>query len=153
MVLCHDLSAPVGPLLEVRAEIDAAGIRMPSAVVATKADDAGPGSLAALRGALPDLEVVTASILDEASLDGVRHLVWSLTGLIRVFTRRHGDRDADPMALPAGAVIRDVAAALHGDLAGAVRGARVWGSSAGFEGQRVGPEHRVQDGDVIELLV
>jgi small GTP-binding protein len=153
MVLCHDLSAPVGPLLEVRAEIAAGGIRLPSALVATKADDAMCGSLARLRDAIPDLDVVPASVLDEASLGGVRDVVWSLTGLIRVFTRRPGDDDADPLPLRDGAVIRDAAAALHGDLASGVRGARVWGSSARFDGQRVGPEHRVQDGDVIELLV
>jgi hypothetical protein len=46
----------------------------------------------------------------------------------------------------------DVADAVHHDLAEACAGARVWGPSAKFEGQRVGREHRVQDGDVVEIL-
>jgi ribosome-interacting GTPase 1 len=31
-----------------------------------------------------------------------------------------------------------------------LRHARLWGRS-GFDGQQVGPEHRVEDGDVVEL--
>jgi uncharacterized protein len=31
-------------------------------------------------------------------------------------------------------------------------GARVWGGSARFEGQRVGRDHVVEDGDVVEIL-
>jgi ribosome-interacting GTPase 1 len=33
------------------------------------------------------------------------------------------------------------------------RGARIWGSSARFDGQRVGREHVVADGDTIEIVV
>jgi hypothetical protein len=38
------------------------------------------------------------------------------------------------------------------DLAASFSGARVWGPSARFEGQRVGRDHAVQDGDVVEIL-
>ena len=31
-------------------------------------------------------------------------------------------------------------------------GARIWGPSARFDGQKVGREHRVLDGDTVELL-
>ena len=38
------------------------------------------------------------------------------------------------------------------DLGATFTGARIWGPSARFEGQRVGREHPVQDGDVVEIL-
>jgi hypothetical protein len=48
--------------------------------------------------------------------------------------------------------VTDVADAVHHDLAAAFSGARVWGPSARFEGQRVGRDHVVLDGDVVEIL-
>jgi ribosome-interacting GTPase 1 len=41
---------------------------------------------------------------------------------------------------------------VHHDLGASFRGARVWGSSAQFEGQRVGRDHVVMDDDVVEIL-
>jgi ribosome-interacting GTPase 1 len=41
---------------------------------------------------------------------------------------------------------------VHSDLAANFTGARVWGPSARFEGQKVGREHVVQDTDTVEIL-
>ena len=38
------------------------------------------------------------------------------------------------------------------ELAARLSGARVWGPSARFDGQRVGRDHEVLDGDVVEIL-
>jgi ribosome-interacting GTPase 1 len=46
--------------------------------------------------------------------------------------------------------VEDVARLVHKDLAGALKYARLWGR-AGFDGQHVGREHQVADGDVVEL--
>jgi ribosome-interacting GTPase 1 len=46
-----------------------------------------------------------------------------------------------------------VAEWVHHDLAATLVGARVWGPSARFDGQRVGRDHVVRDGDVVEILV
>ena len=110
------------------------------------------GRCARLSDALPGLEVLAVSILDEASLDAFRDLAWRLTGLIRVRLRANGSTDDEPLALHPPASVVDVADAVHHDLAAACIGARVWGPSAKFEGQRVGREHEVLDGDVVEVL-
>ncbi|MGH2652707.1 MAG: TGS domain-containing protein, partial [Actinomycetota bacterium] len=96
--------------------------------------------------------VVGVSILDDASLDGFRDAVWGLTGLRRVFTRRPGSADEDPLAVRAGATVADVAETLHAELGAACRGGHVWGSSARFPGQLVGRDHRVAEDDVIEVI-
>lgn len=41
---------------------------------------------------------------------------------------------------------------VHHDLAATFTGARVWGPSARFDGQRVGRGDAVRDGDVVEIL-
>ena len=72
-----------------------------------------------------------------------RDLVWRLTGLIRVRLRANGSTDDEPLALHPPATVVDVADAVHHELADACIGARVWGPSARFDGQRVGREHEV----------
>jgi uncharacterized protein len=48
--------------------------------------------------------------------------------------------------------VHDVAAEIHQELALRCQGARIWGPSARFAGQRVGRAHRLADGDVVEIL-
>jgi uncharacterized protein len=152
IVYCHDASSPVEPLLQVRAEVAEAGIDAPAMLAATRADEADDEAIDRLRRAVSDLEVLPVSVLDDASLDAFRDAVWRLTGLIRVFTRRPGSLEADPLAVKPGSTVADVAAELHGELELACRGAHVWGPSAKFDGQLVGRDHEVATDDVIEVL-
>lgn len=152
IVYCHDATAPLGPLREARTEVAGAGVDRPALLAATKLDDANPGALERIRRAVPDLSVIGVSILDDASLDQFREAIWELTGLLRVFTRRPGSAEEDPLAVGAGATVADVAEALHAELGAACRGAHVWGSSARFPGQLVGRDHLVAEDDVIEVI-
>ena len=45
----------------------------------------------------------------------------------------------------------DVARKLHSKLYKKFRYARIWGPSAKYPGEKVGPEHTMMDGDVIEI--
>jgi ribosome-interacting GTPase 1 len=141
IVFCHAANAPAAELETVRAEVRAAGIDLPAIVAATKTDEAPPF-------AHPELDVVPVSVLDDASLELLREAVWTLTGLIRVYLRDGGD----PVALHPPATVLDVARTIHHDLASTLTGARIWGPSARFEGQRVGAAHEVADGDSVEVL-
>jgi small GTP-binding protein len=154
IVYCLRLGADPAELTVVRHEIDAAGIDMPAILVATRADEAEAPDVALgdIAAAFPDLEVLPVSVLDETSVDAFRAAVWEMTGLIRVHLRSNGVVADEPLALDAGATVAEVADHVHHDLGATFSGARVWGQSARFEGQRVGREHAVLDGDVIEIL-
>jgi small GTP-binding protein len=142
MVLCHDATAPLEELDVIKRELVATGIELPSLVAATKTDEApAPAG------------TVGVSVLDDASLDRFRAELWKLTGLIRVFVRRPGDQESEPLALRPPASIADVAGAIHQELGQECTVAHVWGDSAQFPGQRVGRSHPVADGDTIEVLV
>jgi small GTP-binding protein len=149
---CARADADPAELAVVRAEIAAAGIDKPAFLAATRTDEADPGAMRRLAAAFPDLELVPVSILDEASLDAFRAAVWRLTGLIRVRLRKDGAVDPEPLALEPGSRVVDVADWVHHDLAASFSGALIWGPSARFAGQRVGREHVVVDGDVVEIL-
>ncbi len=152
IVYCHEASRPLDALHDVRAEVAAAGIDLPALLAATKLDDADDRALDRLRGALPDLPVVGVSILDDDSFDALREAIWRLTGLLRVYLRHGADVDDEPLALPDGATVRDVAAAIHRDLPDRFASARVWGPSARFPGQQVARDHAVEDGDAVEIV-
>jgi ribosome-interacting GTPase 1 len=91
---------------------------------------------------------VPVSVLDDESLDRLRDLLWRLTGLIRVYLRN----DDDPVALRPPVTVDDIAHSIHHELAARCEGARVWGPSAHFPGQRVGRAHELADGDSVEIL-
>ena len=152
IVYCSRANADPEELRPVRAEVTLAGIDKPAFLAATRADEASADAIERLRAAFPDLEVVPVSVIDEASLEAFRDAAWRLTGLIRVRLRRMGETDPEPLALDPGATVEDVADWVHHDLAATFIGARVWGPSARFDGQRVGRDHAVQDGDVVEIL-
>jgi len=152
IVYCGRADGDPHDLAIVRAEVAAAGIEKPSLVAATRADEAPPGAIERLAAAMPDLELVPVSILDESSLEAIRVAIWRLTGLIRVRLRTNGVTEDEPIALEPGATVADVADWVHHDLAASFSGARVRGPSARFDDQRVGRDHVVADGDVVEIL-
>jgi small GTP-binding protein len=152
IVYCHDASGPLGPLREAIAEVATAGVDRPSLLAATKMDETVPGALERLRLEFPELAVVGVSVLDETTLDAIRDEVWRLTSLLRVFTRRPGSTEEDPLAVRAGATVADVAEALHAELGASCRGGHVWGPSARFPGQLVGRDHHVAEDDIIEVI-
>ena len=151
IVLCHDATAPIEALDTIRAELAAAELDAPSVVAVTKLDESDAESVGRVADAT-GMPAIGVSILDDESLDRFREEVWRLTGLIRVLLRRPGEDETTPTALPPDATVVDAAATIHHDLAAASTGARVWGPSAKFDGQRVGPSHRLADGDVVEIV-
>jgi small GTP-binding protein len=153
MVLCHAAGEPPAGLAALRAELRVAGIDLPAIVAATRSDEAPEGAMEALRRALAaDLAVHAVSVLDDASLDALREAVWGLTGLVRIHLRRDGVTDPHPLALPPPVTVADVADAIHRELGAHCRGARLWGPSARFAGQQVGPTHHLADGDTVEVV-
>jgi ribosome-interacting GTPase 1 len=158
IVFCHAAGEPSELLDALRAEIEAAGIVKPAILALTKADELTDEEL---RGACDNACVdstqafqgaLAVSVLDDESLDRLRAAIWSLTGLIRVFPRRGGRVDDEPFAIPEGATVAEVADRVHHELAASCTGARLWGPSARFDGQRVGRDHVVRDGDVVEVV-
>ena len=73
-------------------------------------------------------------------------------GIVRVYSKApgHAPDKSRPFTLRHGQTVADVARLVHKDLEQSLRYARVWGHSA-FEGQHVGPEHPLSDGDIVEL--
>jgi len=86
------------------------------------------------------------------SLDTFRQAVFDRLEIVRVYTKVPG-KEADmaaPYLVPIGATVRDVAGKVHRDFIETIQSARIWGSGK-FDGQMVDREHRVEDGDILEI--
>lgn len=136
---------------------DPFALRLPALLVANKAD------LAADEGA--ELEVfreltgfrypaLAVSAQTGAGLDAVGPWLFRALSIVRVYTKAPGkppEKD-HPFTLRRGQTVEDAARLVHQDIARSLKYARVWGRS-GFDGRHVGRDHRLEDGDVLELHV
>lgn len=129
-------------------------IRLPTLLVATKADIAsGPEDLDALvELAGVDFPSLTVSTTMGEGLDRVAAFLFEHLGIVRVYTKLPGKppEGNKPFTVRQGATVLDVAMLVHRDIAGSLRYARAWGEQV-YDGQQVGPEHLVADGDIVEL--
>lgn len=133
---------------------DPFGVELPALLLANKAD-LDPDSrddLVALEELLGvDYPAMAVSAETGAGLDRLGPWLFERLGIVRVYTKAPG-KPADhgrPFTLRRGQTVADVARLVHRELADTIRFARLW--SAGHDGQHVGRDHAVEDGDVIEL--
>jgi ribosome-interacting GTPase 1 len=129
-------------------------IHLATLLVANKGDlDPGPDEAWVLEELLGvRYPVLTTSARTGQGLDRLGAMLFQGLGIVRVYTKapgRSADRDR-PFTVRRGDTVLDVAERVHKDIAAALRFARIWGS-ARFDGQQVGPQHPVADGDVVEL--
>jgi len=122
--------------------------------VANKLDAPGAASrLALLREFLGGrLPVVPVSALHGTGVEGLRRALFELLGVVRVYSKPPGRKPetAAPFILKRGATVLDAAEAIHKDFAARLKYARLWGRDA-FQGQMVGRDHVLEDGDIIEV--
>ena len=146
---------PEGVAREVADEDDPFGIRIPTLLVANKADliDDVDGEMEVFRDLtglhFPYLAVsaATGEGIDELA----RHLFQGL-GVVRVYTKvPHKPPDMGrPYTVRHGQTVGDVALLVHKEVAAGFKYARLWGGGD-FDGQQVGRDHLVEDGDVLEM--
>ena len=80
------------------------------------------------------------------------HRLFRALGIVRVYTKTPGkSAETDkPFTVRRGGTVLDVAGLVHKDIAQGLKFARMWGAEV-FDGQQVGPDHLVIDGDLVEL--
>ena len=134
---------------------DPFALRLPTLMLANKADRISDldAELQAFRE-LTSLRypVLAVSATTGRGLGELGPWLFRSLGIVRVYTKApgHPPEKNRPFTLRRGQTVGDVARLVHKDLERSLRYARIWGRS-GFEGQQVGHEHCVADGDIVEL--
>ena len=125
---------------------------------APRADERG-GILRELYGSRFPLLRVSARTGE--GLDALRDAIYRCLGILRIFSKPPGREPdlASPFVLKEGSTVLDLAGMVHKEFLTSLKSARVWGSplsespsgSAKHPGQAVERDHRLADGDIVEL--
>lgn len=97
----------------------------------------------------PLIPIATAS---GRHLDRLKQTVFEQLDIVRIYSKPPGKEpnfDA-PFVMKRGGTVEDFAGKVHLDFVERLKSARVWGHGV-FDGQRVGRDHVLHDGDVVEL--
>ncbi len=125
-------------------------------IVANKIDlPQAKESYAVLENKFQDkLPLVAISAKNGTGLEELKHKLYQMLDIIRVYTKVPGDKPdfSEPIVLPRGATLEDAAAEVHKDFVARLKYARVWGSGK-HDGVMVRRGHIMQDGDIVELHI
>ncbi len=134
---------------------DPFGVLLPTVLVANKADllDGIEEDLAVFRELTGyDYPVLEVSTETGTGIDRIGPWLFEHLGVVRVYTKIPGQPPdmSRPYTVRRGETVLDVATLVHREIAESLKFARLWGGGV-FEGQQVGADHLVTDGDVLEL--
>ena len=143
------------PRLPVDHEGDPFTIHLPTLLIVNKTDQIDdPQTEIGIFEDLTDMRFpwFAVSATNGSGLAEIGPWLFTRLGIVRVYTKAPGkppDMDR-PYTIQRGGTVHDVAELVHRELAGSLKFARLWRDPI-FDGQHVGPEHDLQDGDVVEL--
>ena len=135
---------------------DLSSLRIKSRLVVTRGDDPDLDARLEFWHELASSEIpeVRVEFDRTESREALRDEIFQSLGVIRVYTKAPGKPAVyeEPFALRAGGTIEDLAERVHHDLSNGLKFARVWGEGV-HDGQSVGRDHVLHEGDMVELHV
>ena len=128
----------------------------PTMIIANKADvDGAEEKLFHLKKTVKGkgIPVLSVSCKTNEGLEEVARQIFVMLGIVRVYAKKPEEKEpsGDPIVVGEGTTVIDVAKKLNTRLYRGFRYARIWGTSAKHPGQKVGSEHTMEDGDIIEI--
>ena len=128
---------------------------VPAIISVNKIDMVNKEFMDSLKIRLAGWKPVFISAEKSAGLAELKDAIFDALNFIRVFLRPPGKKaDMDePLVIRGGSTVESVCGVLHKDFKRKFRYANIWGKSVKFGGQRVGPDHRLTDGDVLTITL
>ncbi|MDD3873684.1 MAG: TGS domain-containing protein, partial [Methanosarcina sp.] len=118
-----------------------------------KVDLAYPQLIEECRKLYPNTLFISAH--EGINIETLKDAIYDKLGFIRVYLKPQG-QPADmeePLIVMNGTNIGQICDRLHRDFRRKFRYAQVWGASAKHPGQRVGLDHRMQDEDILTIII
>ena len=97
--------------------------------------------------------IVPVSAIKGEGLELLRETIFQQLNLVRIKSKEpNGGIAPKPIVLSKGATVADVAKIIHTRFFDQFKLAKIYGPSAKFDGQTVGLNHVLKDGDVVEIF-
>ncbi|UCE15082.1 MAG: TGS domain-containing protein, partial [Candidatus Heimdallarchaeota archaeon] len=131
---------------------------LPAIIVATKGDLEGSKQnydalLEYIDESGLNFQVFPTSVSRKEGFEGLDESIFNQLGKIRIFTRSAtGDISDRPIILKKGSTVQNAIEVLSKKMLKFFRFARIWGASAKFDGEKVGLDRTLEDGDVIQVF-
>ncbi|MGC1122075.1 MAG: GTP-binding protein [Candidatus Methanofastidiosia archaeon] len=127
----------------------------PALILATKADlKNSKEQYARLKEQFNSYEIVPISAEKGINLEPVKEAIFRRLNIIRVYTKTPGEKVAyPPITMKPQSTVHEAAGRIHKQFQRKFKYARIWGPSAKYEGQKVGSDHILQDGDIVEVHI
>lgn len=99
-----------------------------------------------------DWNLISISTKNNRNLEELKQDIFNELNIIRVYSKKPGKEPemASPFVLQKGSNVVEFAEKVHKDFLQNLKSARMWGKEV-YDGQLVGRDHILQDGDVVEL--
>jgi len=133
--------------------IEANKVYIPSLVVLNKIDMVKKRKLEDVKKSVkPDILI---SAEKKIGIEDMKEVIFQKLNFMRVYckeTRKKADLDV-PLIMKKGATVRDMCHKLHKDFVAKFKFSRVWGKSSKFPGQKLMLNHKLIDGDIVEIHI
>lgn len=142
---------------DVEKAIFEASVYKPSLILLNKVDLLSEVELgrvtSEVKSLAPHAPVVPVSATTGRGLSSVPRTTFEILEVIRVYTKEPNAREPskEPLVVPKGSTVEDAVRRIREEFLKYFKYARVWGPSAKYPGERVGLDHILSDGDVIEI--
>lgn len=130
-------------------------VYLPAITAVNKIDTVTHVFIEELKTRLRGFNPIFISAEKGTNLEILKDAIYDTLGFIRIYLKPPGGvADMEkPLVIRKGSTIDDVCRTLHRDFQKNFRYANVWGTSVKFQGQRVGPTHRLNDGDILTITL
>jgi ribosome-interacting GTPase 1 len=99
-----------------------------------------------------DWPMLPLSVVTGRYVDRFKQTLFERLDIVRIYAKPPG-KEADltePFVMRRGGTVEEFAGKVHRDFLKTLKSARVWGKGV-YEGQAVGRDHVLHDGDIVEL--
>lgn len=91
----------------------------------------------------------------KTNINQLKDTIFNKLNLIRIYLKPQGKKAdmKDPLIIKKGTTVIEACKKLHKQFVKNFRHAKIWGNSVKFDGQKVGPDHILEDEDILRIIL
>lgn len=126
---------------------------VPMLVLLNKVDLVDEAYIEELKKYIPEFIPISAD--KKTNIEELKDIIFDNLDLVRIYLKPQGRKAdmEDPLVIKKGSTVIDACRKLHREFVKNFRHAKVWGTSVKFPGQKVGPDHVLEDEDVLRIIL